>query len=1041
MKKLLQKCYRTIPPLCRSACILKCCMIFLFVSAFHLNGFSQAGNIHGIVKNQDGDVMPGVSVTVKGKTIGTVTDDQGRYKLDNLVGKETLVFSSIGYKSLEIESHGQNEINATLVPDVAGLDQIVVVGYGTQKRSDLTGAIQSLDASQYDMQSTTNVTEMLNGTVAGFNSNQGTSAEGGGSMGIRGQNSLKASDNPLLVVDGVIFSGVISDINPQDIQTIDILKDASSAAIYGSRSASGVLIITTKRGTVGKPSINFSTKIGITPGFTKTMRPYNAEEYLVNRGINAYQTYGNKPLYYWTNPDHLPNGVTLEEWKNLESNPSNDPVDMWLNRLNMTNIEKKNYLDGKTINWYDEIFHTGVRQDYDLSVSGGTPFVNYYLSGGYTNNKGVILGDEFNVFRSRINLDIKATDFLKIKADINYSNRNHGFTEASLSSAIGGSPYGEIYEDDGSMAWYTNGDITSGNPLIYYTYRDRLNPVQNLYATFSAELSLPFGIKYKASFSNTLRWISDYTFDPLETPNGSNNNGSGSRVNQTIKNWMVDNLFTWDRNLGKKHHLNVTFLYNIEKNQSWYDKQSNSQFSPSDVLSYHALDAGISPSLDDNDEYSTGNALMGRINYSYRNRYLVTLTFRRDGYSAFGKENPYATFPSAAIAWRVSEEPFFNSESVNDLKLRVSWGANGNRSVGIYDALDRLSTTKYLSGSNLVTGIYSSTMANSDLQWESTQAFNLGADFGLWNSRLSGSLDVYLMKTTNLLVDRSLPVIIGYSSVSSNLGELQNRGLELTLNSRNIARAHLSWNTAFNFSFNRNKIKHLYGDMVDVIDDNGKATGKKEADDPTNQWFIGKSIDRIWDYERQGIWQVNEADQAKIYGKTPGDVKLKDQNNDGILTPEDDKVFQGYKQPQYRIGLRNDIHFFDFDFSCFIRADLGFYGNNTLYTTTQWIDRKNILYAPYWTEENPSNEYPKLDANVGSPGFGVWKNRSFIRFQDISLGYNVPGKIIKRYKIQGLKTFVSLRNFFTITKWNNWDPESGETPMPKYITVGVNIAL
>jgi len=1023
--------------------------MFVFKIPLLIVGFSMLGMalygqspVSGLVINEEDQPIVGVSIVVRNSSQSTVSDESGMFLLNDLSEGSVLICSHVGYQTKEVTVLNPKEkITVVLMATSEALDEVVVVGYGTQRKTDLTGAIHRIDASQFQRQSSTNVLEMLSGTVAGFSSNQGTSAQGGGSMEIRGQTSIKASNDPLLVVDGVIYRGVITDINPSDIATIDILKDASAAAVYGAQSASGVLIITTKRGTAGTPKVNASTKLGVV-SLTNMMRPFNAEEYLENRGVDTYQTYGDKPLYYYSNPNDLPTGVSLEDWKNLDATTSDDPVDMWLNRLRLTNTEKKNYLAGRTVDWFDMIFRNGLRQDYDLSISGGTPQVSYFASGGYTKNEGVILGDNFNVFRSRINLDIRAASFLKFSVDANYSNRNHGFTPVSISNAIGASPYGQVYADDGTMEWYTHEDATAPNPLIYYTYRERLNPVQSLFATISAELNLPFGITYKPSFVSNQRWVKDYTFDPVETPNGYNNGGSGSRSNTTYNEWMLDNLFSWNKTIGTDHQLTATFLYNIEKNQSWNDVQSNTRFAPNDALSFHALQAGINPSLNNNDSYSTGNALMGRLNYGYKSRYLLTLTIRRDGYSAFGQDNPYATFPSAALAWRISEEPFFKLEPVDELKLRLSWGANGNRSVGIYDALARLSTTQYIYGNELVTGVYSSTMANRHLRWESTEAVNAGIDFELLGRRLSGSLDGYVMKTTNLLIDRSLPSIIGYTNVASNLGELQNRGMELTLNSRNINRTNFSWSTAFNFSFNRNKITHLYGDKVPVMDANGAVIGEREADDVTNQWFIGRSIDQIWDYERLGIWQLDETDEAAIYGKKPGDVKLKDQNGDGVLTPMEDKIFQGNKKPLYNIGLRNDIRFLrDFELSLFLRADLGFFGNNPLYRETQWIDRKNILYAPYWTENKPSNEYPKLDTEVSSPDYGVWKSRSFVRLQDVTLSYNVPTVLLNRYQLQGLNLFVNMRNYLTITKWNHWDPESQATPMPKYITVGLNANL
>lgn len=1003
-----------------------------------------AKNVSGRVTDSSGAPLPGVSVVLKGTTNGTITDSNGNYSISNVSEKATLLFSFVGMKAQEEGVGAKTKINVTLIEETIGIEEVVAIGYGTMKKNDLTGSVSHVDVSKITSQSSTNLLEMFAGSVSGLYVNQATTAQGGGSsLLIRGQKSIKASNDPLIVLDGVIYNGPIGSINPMDIESVDVLKDASSAAVYGARAAAGVIIVTTKRGKSGEPSLNFASEFGIA-SVRKTMRPLNPDEYIKFRSNVLYQMTGNKPLYYYTDPNNLPDGITLDQWKHLDATVSDDPIDMWLNRLSFTPIEKKNYIAGNTIDWFGKSYRNGIRQDYNLSLSGGAENMKYYLSAGYTKNQGIALGDDYDVFRSKFNLDVKVNRFLKINADINYSHRNLGYVSVntSITGVFGCSPYGDMYNADGTLTWYPNGDTAAANPFVSYTYSDKYNPVDNLFATFSAELTLPFGIKYKPTITNNLGWNRDYMFDPIETLNGYNNNGYGYRSNSTTKEWMIDNLISWQKTIAKKHDLSLTFLYNIEKNQSWYDNMSNSKFSPNDNLSYHNLSAGTSPSISNNDVISTGTAMMGRINYSLLNKYLLTLTLRRDGYSAFGQDNPYALFPSAAIAWRISEENFFNKKVVNNLKLRLSWGANGNRSISPYAALANLGTLQYIYGTQQVTGVFSTTMANSNLKWETTKSFNSGVDFGVLNNKISGSIDGYLMSTTDLLIDRALPGIIGYSSVAANLGELENRGFELTINSSNINHRDFSWNSSLSFSFNRNKIKHLYGDMKNILDASGNVIGQKESDDVTNQWFIGKSIDRVWDYERIGIWQKDEADKAAIYGKKPGDIKLKDQNGDGVLNPTDDKIFQGYTRPPYRLGLNNNIQYKNFELSFFIRADLGFYRVNPLYQQGDGlsISRRNIMYFDFWSEENPSNEYPRLNAN-SIPSFNVWKNSSFVRVQDVSLSYNFPKHLINTFKMKQLKAYVNLRNLLTITSWNNWDPESGTTPMPKYITFGINANL
>lgn len=1001
--------------------------------------FSQ-NTVNGTVTDQGGEALIGVNVLVKGTDKGTATDFDGKFELEDVNPDGILQFSYIGYQIQEIPVNDNNIFTIELIPNSEMLDEVIVVGYGTQKKSDLTGAVQRLDASKYETQPTTNFIEMLNGTVAGFNSNQGTSAAGGGGMEIRGQTSLKANNNPLIVLDGVIYNGSLSDINPSDIASIDILKDASSAAIYGARSASGVIIVTTKRGAEGKPQINFSTKFGVV-GLTNVMEPLGPDEYLEARGNMFSLIYGDRPEYYYTNPNNLPSNLSVEEWKNFDATPSDDPIDMWLNRLTLTGTEKKNYNEGKTINWLDEVLQNGLRQDYDFSISGGSSKVRYFWSAGHTNNNGYLKGDQFKTVRSRINVDADVSSFLKISVNAQYADRNQGFQSASLGSAITGSPFGQIYDDQGRMEWFTHEEIVSSNPLIYYEYREVYNKVQSLFANTSATVQLPFNISYQASYTNRFSWNRNYLFDPIETPRGGPNNGYGERNNSSVYEWQIDNIIKWNKEFTENHKIDATFLFNLEKYQDWSDRLTNSQFAPSDALGYHSISAGVNPSLSSNDEYSTGNALMGRINYSMFNKYLLTLTYRRDGYSAFGGANPYATFPSIATAWRLSEEEFFNVNWLDYLKVRASWGINGNRDIGRYDAFAKLTTVQYIYGNNLATGVHSSSMANRGLRWERTEAYNFGLDFSAFDDHLYGSIDYYDMITNDLLLDRTLPDIIGYSSVASNLGELQNKGIEIILNSRvlNIPNK-LSWETGVVFSANRNKITELYGDLVDVLDENGNVIGQREADDISNSWFIGQSIDRIWEYNILGLWKLEESDEALVYGRRPGDFKLQDTNEDGVLQPLDDKVFQGYKKPQYRLGFRNDLRIFnDFNLSFFVRADLDFYRINSIDENSSWIDRRNIYKVPYWTPNNTATEYARLDTEKNAP-FKVWKNSSFVRLQDVSLSYSLTNHL-EGTVINDMKVFVNFRNFVTLTKWDHWDPESGESPMPKIFSMGLNLNL
>ncbi len=1029
---------------------LACMLFILFVSVvFAADGIPlmvegnstslQQDQVTGKVTDNKGQPLPGVTVLVKGTTTGTITNAEGLFSIPKLTSRSILVFSFVGMRTQEVLVGNQTRIDIVLEQDVIGLDEVVAIGYGTMKKSDLTGSVTKVKAQQYETQQAANFMQYLTGTVAGVSVNNSTSAAESSSIEVRGPTSLNANNAPLIVLDGVIFNGNLNDINPNDIESIDILKDASSAAVFGSRSAAGVVIINTKKGSGDKVTINLASQLGIT-GTTNEILPCNPEEYLRYRQDFLRRVNPSLPSAYYDNPNSLPAGITLETWQKYDATVNPDVQDAWMNRLKLREIEKKNLLAGKTYDWYDAAMRTGIRQNYDISINGGTGNLKYYWSTGYTDNKNYILGDDYQIIRTRLNTDATITDYLKIGMNAQFSNKDQSNVAVSLDNIIDQSPYGQPYDDQGVLKWYPHDDSVIPNPFMNYYNYDKYNKTQNLFANFYGELTLPYGFSFKSSFINRYDWTKTYYYDPSTTPNGNKTMGFAQRINSSLYEWQLDNILTWKKKFGV-HDFNATFLYNAEKKQTWRDQVDNVGFFTSEALTYHQLNAGSSPTVINNDTYSTGTAMMGRLNYSLMGKYYLTVTYRRDGYSAFGQLNPYANFPSAALAWNIKNEKFFKASWVDNLKLRISYGVNGNRDIGIYDALAQLGTTKYLSGTTVVSGIYSSTMANTGLKWERTTALNGGVDFGVFNGRLSGNIDLYKMKTTDLLLLRSLPAIIGYKSVMSNMGQLDNKGFELTLNSLNITKKDFAWNSSLVFSFNRNEIVHLYGEMVDIKDKDGNVIGQKEADDRTNGWFIGESIDRIWNYRALGIWQLGEENIAKTFGKAPGDTKLYDADGNGISTQED-KEFIGYSKPRYNFGLRNDISFLkNFNFSCFIRADLGHMSTNGLLMhTNQTEDRQNAYNLPYWTPTNPINTYTRLNT-VNTPAFTLYESRSFVRLQDASLSYTVPKSIIEKVKINRCRFYVSGRNIFVISKWSGWDPESGNTPMPRTFTFGIDLTL
>ncbi len=1000
-------------------------------------------NISGSVTDQNGEPLIGVNILVEGTTQGTTTDFDGRYTLTNVEEQAVLIFSYIGYQTQRVPIAGKSVIDVTLLTDAQMLDEVIVVGYGTVKKSDLTGSVERVSAEAYQNQSVTQLTEMLSGTVAGFNSNQSTSAAGGSSMQIRGRTSLNATSSPMIVLDGVIYNGSVNDINPNDIETIDILKDASSAAVYGSRAASGVVIITTKKGTSGKPTISFNTDVGIAEVTNQDVRPLNGREYTNFRRDLLTKENPNQPEYYYYHPDDLPAGFSEEEWYNYNPNPNTDRNTEWLNRLLFFPTETRNYLAGHTIDWLDRTMQKGVRQNYDLSINGGSDQISYYWSLGYTNNEGIIVGDQYKTLRTRLNVDTKITHFLNAGVNAQFSNRDQSSVEANMGQVFRSSPYSSFHEEDGSIKWFPNDYSGFQNPLTNHFLQHRDNKTNALFTSIYANVKLPFGLNYKISFQPRLVFENNYNFWPSTTPTGSDVLGRGARVDEKTYEWMLDNLISWNQTFGK-HTFDATFLYNLEQFQSWQSSQTGEGFTPNENLSYNAIQFATNLALSNSDAYSTGDALMGRLNYTLDNKYLFTVSIRQDGYSAFGQGNPRAVFPAAAFAWKISDEKFFRPGFLSQLKLRLSWGVNGNRDIGRYAALARLGQNLYSNGSKVLVGVFNNSLANPNLAWERTEAINIGVDFGLLEGRISGSMNVYDMTTNDLLMERSLPTITGFDYITTNLGELQNRGFEFNLTSHNTNNPRFQWNSEFVFSLNRNKIVHLFGDFEEVVIDG--ETVQREISDISNGWFIDEAVDRIWDYNITGVWQTNESDQADIYGLAPGDYKAEDVNGDGVYSQLEDKQFIGWKQPRYRIGLRNTFNFFrNFTASVFIRSDLGHMGNinDFKHSNSNLYDRLGMRYIPYWTEENPSNRYGSITANSGAygGGYNIYFDKSFVRIQDLSLGYRIPDTMYRKLHLQNMRLYIAARNLFTFDQWEFWDPESGDEPMPRIFSVGFEMSL
>ncbi|MEJ7829303.1 MAG: SusC/RagA family TonB-linked outer membrane protein, partial [Segetibacter sp.] len=966
-------------PRWRSTFIIPLIFLAFILHSTHSNAQGNTSVVKGVVQDKNNEPLPGVSVIIKNTktnfTSGTSTDSSGIFTFPRVTpgGPYSFTFSTVGHETQTLSGYNIKEtvtlsLALNMTPTAAALDQVVVVGYGTQKKRDLTGAVSTVKAKSIENERPQNIQDILRGNVAGIQTGGSMTAKGGGSLELRGKNTLKTNSSPLIVLDGVIYPGAMEDINPNDIETIDVLKDASSAAVFGSRAANGVIMVTTKKGSLGKPIINFNGSNGIATVGTMA-KLYQAHEFLdwrqeVMKSKNRYNPSTSNKLFLFENPNNLPSGVTMDMW--LDGS-TGDPQDIWLSRIGLLSLEKANYAAGKSVNWADMVFRNGLRQDYNLSVSGKKSEVSYFWSLGYNKNQGIVVGDDYSAVRSRINLDAKVTNWFTAGLNLQYSNRDESAIPVDWASAEYNSPWGSIYKDDGvTLRLTSTEDVLNTNPIYARAFQDRKASYNTIISSLYTEFKLPLGITYRATFSPRFEFHKYMNHQSAKHETWALFGGQVNRNQQETYSWQLDNLIKWNKTIKDIHKVDITLLVNAEKFQSWRNEMSIQGFSPTDALGYSNVSAGRGTTTvtTADDQYETGDALMARGFYSLRDKYMLTLSVRRDGYSAFGYNHPRGVFPSAAFGWVFTDEKFLKNDILTYGKLRLSWGENGNRDVGRYSALSAMGLGRYayqpLSGSVYESNLlFVNTMANADLKWERTRSVNAGLDFSIKNGLLDGSIEVYKSSTLDLLVDRALPDVLGVRTVVSNLGEVSNKGIEMTLNARIMNNKNFKWRSGFTFSLNRNKIVHLYGDMVDVLAPDGTVIGQKEGDDITNKWFIGRAIDEIWDPVVLGVWQVGEKGEAAKQGQFPGDFKIKDVDKSGTINYVDHE-FQGYRVPRYQWNMRHDFNIYkNFDLSFAIYSQWGHKGtfNNAKNNDRLYPDRFNSYIVHYWTPENPMNDW------------------------------------------------------------------------------------
>ena len=990
---------------------------------------NQSRKISGTVKDQNGEPVIGANVSVKGTTVGTITDIDGNFMLEAPTDV-VIQISYIGYVTQEISLGNKDRLNVLLKEDLQALDEIVIIGYGTAKRKDFTGSVSSvkLENSPISLATNTNALESLKGNVTGLDIGATNSAGGTPTMQIRGQNSISGSNDPLVVVDGVIFMGSINDINPNDIASYDVLKDATSAAAYGSRSANGVIIITTKKGKQGKPVIHFNAR-GSMQSWHLKPELMNGEQWLdATAAANGYSDYSFL--------------VPQEE-------------------INMNS--------GKEIDWLDEISRTGWTQDYQAAVSGAGDRMNYYLSASYTESGGVIKGDDYERVSILGKIDTDITSWLQIGLDAAYTRTDYSGIGANIWSATILSPYAMMYRPNGMLEAIPDGTRGRGNPLWGIddeSKKENVDLRDNLRANAYAVVKCPWisGLSYRFNYAGNLNYRKngDFTHESYNVPAGSYDDDSrysvatqnsylssagGSIANERTTSYVIDNILNYNQTFGK-HNIDLTAVATRDYQKFESQTLSGSDFAANGntALGLNGLHYASTQKISLNNWKRTNIGYFGRASYSFGDTYYMTASYRRDGSSVFGANNKWGNFWAIGTAWRMTNEPFVKSvEFLDDMKLKLSWGKNGNQGLTQYSTLSQVVTGHsggiyypFGNSGKPSYGINQNTIGNSNLGWETTEAWNMGFESTWLNSRLFVDVDVYLSKTYDQIFSRSIPVMTGFGSMYSSMGEVKNRGVEATVRTVNIQNKEFNWTTGLTFWLNRNKLVHLYGEDIDG--------DGKEDDDIGNSLFIGESIHSIFGYEQDGIVQTNDTEYMEANGVSAGTPKYVDKNNDGVINEKDRSVI-GNKAPNFKLNLSNTLQYKNWELYVMIAGVFGgngYYqaGNTNAYITggdRQWF-ASNGLYIPYWTEANPSNKYPAATFTGDSYFLGL-QNRAYVRLQDVTLSYTFNQPWVKNMGINNFKLFITGKNLATITGWDGGDPETGSTALSQTYPIMTNVSF
>ncbi|MBO9635241.1 MAG: TonB-dependent receptor, partial [Chitinophagaceae bacterium] len=946
--------------------------------------------VKGTILDSAGNALPGASITILGTSRGTTSDANGAFQL-TAPNNGKLEISLLGYSTQTFAvADIDGPLTVKLTVSASSLDGVVVIGYGTIRKKDVTGAIQTIDGATLEKSMMPDATQALNGRVAGVNVLKTSNRPGAGfNVQVRGTNSFNFSNEPLYVIDGIPTTNGMRYLNPSDIESIDVLKDASSSAIYGSRGSNGVVIITTKG---AKKKDGFDVNFN---GYAGIKVPARIPDMIGSRGDGL--EYVDYRIALWTNK-YGPSSLSRPDF--------------------LTPAEKERVRYGEYYDWSREVLKSGLIHNHSINASGGSEKTSYTFGMGYFDEEGITGRERFK--RMTANLGIEHRMSSKIKLGFNSYGSKVNIDEGSAEALINAyflPPIVSPYDANGNMLFKVQPTSSKVNPLI--DMENDIREREEYYANIAGfiEVSPIKDLSIKSQFASQFDTYTYGTFKGLYTQaNSGVNPPSAYKATGKSFNWVWDNIITWKKNIGKEHKIHAIGLFSIQKDQH-ESSQMRGEGLPYNS-GWHAIQtADQITGVESNYWESAMVSFMGRVNYTYKGKYLLTLTTRYDGTSRLAKNNRWGMMPSAALGWQLSEEDFMKGISfVNDLKLRLSYGLTGNNNVRHDVTHTRLSMSRYLLGDKGTVGFgLGNEIGNPNLKWEMTSELNAGLDFGLFRNRIRGSLDVYKRITRDLIFERKVANINGYSSFLENIGSTSNEGIELGLSTVNVSTKNFTWKTDLTFSKNRNKIRDLYGD---------------KKDDIANRWFIGQPMKVIYDYKFLGIWQTSEKAAAAPYGKAPGHIKIEDRNDDKAFD-ERDMVILGTPNPDWTGGITNTFTYKNWDLSAFVYIRKGgLYDDPFTFMFTAWDNEHwNKLDVNYWTPENGSNEYPGIGAvSLHTQVLSKVKG-TFVKIQNLTAGYTFEAEKLKRVKMKNLRIYGTVNNPFTFSKYLGSDPESiGEDP-------------